>query len=390
MPTSVAVIVPTFNRAAFLPEALESLLAQKRPADEIIVVDDGSTDATPDVCAAYGSAIRYLRKENGGRATAINAGLALVEADWVWCLDDDDIAPPDAIEAYARAVEKDPGLDFLYAGYARFRDGDAGRNIGRPLLPPDIAGRDVFLALLLENYFHPPTIFARTSSLRALRGFDATFIRSQDYDLALRLAYGYRGAAVRHVTLLFREHEGVRGTLGNPIAAAGRHPAWRKFDQIIFRRLHAELPLEAYASVSGEAGRREALLRRATAMARNGLIEEAVADFARLAEHESARPARAGLTPEEKSICRRTFVPRNEISAANGTREVREILRRGLSAPGTGHIRYAMAKGVYYQLLASLRRKRWPEAWHLTVRLAMACASWPTLRAALARAPRHA
>ena len=72
------VIVPTFNRAAFIGETLDSLLAQSWPPGQIVVVDDGSTDGTPAALDRFGDRIEVIRKPNGGKATALNAALPLV------------------------------------------------------------------------------------------------------------------------------------------------------------------------------------------------------------------------------------------------------------------------------------------------------------------------
>ncbi len=96
----VSVVIPTFNRAAFLPSAVRSALEQTLREIEVIIVDDGSTDATPEVCRALAEAdprVRLVRQANRGLAAARNAGLAAATADWVAFLDDDDLWVPEAL-----------------------------------------------------------------------------------------------------------------------------------------------------------------------------------------------------------------------------------------------------------------------------------------------------
>ena len=81
---NVSIIVPTFNRAHYLAECLDSLLAQSIPAHEIIVIDDGSEDGTAALLVGYGERIRYVRKENGGKPSAVNLGLAIASGDLIW------------------------------------------------------------------------------------------------------------------------------------------------------------------------------------------------------------------------------------------------------------------------------------------------------------------
>jgi len=91
---SVSVIIPTYNRARCVGEAIDSVLVQEPPADEVIVVDDGSTDATSAVLAAYGDRITVIRQDNAGAAAARNTGLAHACGDWIAFLDSDDLWLP--------------------------------------------------------------------------------------------------------------------------------------------------------------------------------------------------------------------------------------------------------------------------------------------------------
>ncbi|MBX6363099.1 MAG: glycosyltransferase [Gemmatimonadetes bacterium] len=98
----ISIVVNNHNYAAFLPAAIDSALAQTRPALEVIVVDDGSTDASRDIIASYGARVRPVLKENGGQASALNAGFAACRGDAVLFLDADDLLHPSALEAAAR------------------------------------------------------------------------------------------------------------------------------------------------------------------------------------------------------------------------------------------------------------------------------------------------
>ena len=116
----VCVIVPTYNRAHFLGEAIESILDQTRPPAEVIVVDDGSTDKTSEVAKSYGDRIRYIRKENGGKPAAVNLALSLAQSDYVIIADDDDIMYPSALAHLLAPLERDSRLDFANGGLSYF------------------------------------------------------------------------------------------------------------------------------------------------------------------------------------------------------------------------------------------------------------------------------
>lgn len=124
---NVSVLVPTFNRENYLAECLDSLLAQSVPPLEIIVIDDGSEDGTAAVVARYGERIRYVRKENGGKPSAVNLGLSLARGDLIWIFDDDDVALPDAIETRLACLQQHPEAGFVFSPHYYGSDGPNGR-----------------------------------------------------------------------------------------------------------------------------------------------------------------------------------------------------------------------------------------------------------------------
>ena len=106
----ITICVLNYNYARFLADAIDSALAQDYEHIEVMVVDDGSTDESPEIIAGYGNRVRGVRKENGGQGSAVNAGFAVARGDIVMFLDADDVLLPDIAGAVAAAFARDPGL----------------------------------------------------------------------------------------------------------------------------------------------------------------------------------------------------------------------------------------------------------------------------------------
>lgn len=109
----VSCIVPVYNGERYLAKALDSIIAQSYVPIEIIVVDDGSTDATPDVVRRFGEAVRYVRQDNAGPATARNHGLGLTNGEFVAFLDADDLWTPEKLSRQVGVLNARPDLDFV-------------------------------------------------------------------------------------------------------------------------------------------------------------------------------------------------------------------------------------------------------------------------------------
>lgn len=281
----VSVLVPTFNRAHYLAECLDSLLAQTLPALEIIVIDDGSEDHTAEVVKRYGPRIRYRHKDNGGKPTAVNLGLSLAQGDLIWIFDDDDVALPDAIANRVAALQARPDAAFVYSTHFYGSDGLNGRiERGRLHQIPSCTGDNFFFELMKGCFFHLATALVRADAYAKVGGFDTALLSSEDYDMQLRLARAYPGVYCPEPSFIFRQHTGARGAKAIRYGAAQRVTVFRKFDQRVGHKLRASLPLGDYlvprvADVCASALQRPALLGRMTVMASKGCLPEMLDDL---------------------------------------------------------------------------------------------------------------
>jgi glycosyltransferase involved in cell wall biosynthesis len=136
--TAVSVVIPTFNRATIVPRAIDSALAAISRGDEIIVVDDGSTDGTAEAVAAYGDPVRFVQLPHGGPGAARNGGVAAATRPLVAFLDSDDEWFPDKLDLQRAFLGARPDVLFVFTDFAvRLEDGtEQRRHLPEWLLPP--------------------------------------------------------------------------------------------------------------------------------------------------------------------------------------------------------------------------------------------------------------
>lgn len=195
----VSVVLPAFNRAESLGTAMDSVLAQADVRLELIVVDDGSTDATAAVAEAHPDPRVWVLRlgENRGAAAARNAGIAAAHAPWVAFQDSDDLWLPGKLAAQlARCGPKD-----VVAVYCAMRidDPEGVSRRGSRIVPgPEVRLREgaILPALLRDSFVSTQTLMVRRDVLDRLGGFDAAMPALQDWELMLRVAAQGRVAFV--------------------------------------------------------------------------------------------------------------------------------------------------------------------------------------------------
>ena len=208
-----SVVMAAYNSALTIGEAIESVRCQTRSDWELIVVDDGSHDATPDVAEAFGDPrVRIVRTAgNRGPAAARNRGISLAEAPLVCTLDSDDLWLPQYLETMARTLDSNPTAAVactdawvLDQTTGRVRKKSAMAFLDPPEPLPD--DTDTFLAELLQRNFVYNSVAARRESLQAVGGYDERLWIGEDWELWLRLAAaGFRFVRVPQLLAVYRQ-----------------------------------------------------------------------------------------------------------------------------------------------------------------------------------------
>lgn len=285
---TVSVIVPTFNRARLLDQALQGLLAQTRVPDEVLVVDDGSEDDTARVVAGYGDGVRYLAKANGGKASALNAGLARVSSDYVWVFDDDDWPLPGALEQLMETIEVPARDTFVYSGCFTFSGPDIPSAFDETAYRPPAWAEEggLFLRALRSFPFHQNGMLVPLACYRKVGAYNEALARGQDYDMILRLCREFAGVRLNRPTFALREHAGARGPQRGRHGVRDRSHMWLYYDRLIFRDIYETVSLAEYLTPGERQAAdwkrgvpRAARIRRAMIMAHHGLLDLALSDL---------------------------------------------------------------------------------------------------------------
>lgn len=189
----VSIVICCYNRAHYLKQTMESIFAQRYEPIEIVVVDDGSTDNTPELMASYGDKVRYFWQENQGIAAARNTGCRLAKGEFIAFQDSDDLMPPDRIANLLEALRQYPSAVFATGDYAIIDlEGNLTGERWRPVSTEDqefVLIDDAYTALLWPNVpASPHTTLFRKSDGDRIGWHDTQFTYAcSDKDFFVRL-----------------------------------------------------------------------------------------------------------------------------------------------------------------------------------------------------------
>ena len=208
----LSVVIPAYNAATTVRSAVRSVLNQTVAALEVIVVDDGSSDATAEVVSAMADPrVRLVSRPNGGPAAARNAGIAAARGEWVAFLDSDDLWLPRYVERATAALAAAPNPGFAYTDAYVF---DSGRGLVKrgsasDALDPPPPDRASFLAALLRRNFVFTSAAVPAAVLATVGGYDESLSLSEEYDLWLRiLVAGFDAVWIGGPLAIYRLHPG--------------------------------------------------------------------------------------------------------------------------------------------------------------------------------------
>ncbi len=192
---TVSVIIPAYNVRDYIGRAIDSVLAQIRQPDEIIVVDDGSTDDTAEKVKSFGDKVNYIYQENRGVSAARNTGIKAASSEWIAFLDGDDEWLPQYLEKQTELIKRNPDLMWSAGNYLRClcNENRCNANLNATVIRKLLKNKDYF-----ENYFYMSrkeatgcidTVMIRREVFGQVGMFDEKYVLAEDTDMFWRITY---------------------------------------------------------------------------------------------------------------------------------------------------------------------------------------------------------
>lgn len=217
----VSTVIPVYNGANYICDAIDSALTQTYPNFEVIVVNDGSTDNTEELCLSYGDSIKYFKKENGGVSSALNMGIREMQGDYFTWLAHDDVYYPHKLEAQIQALSKFKDKETIIHGnydlvsansneisHMRQEDSYSTEQLSNSVFP------------ILNTCAHASTYLIHKSHFERVGMFNENLPLSQDYDFLFRAMRGQQSVFVSEPLLLSRLHSQSGKNTDNRFASA--------------------------------------------------------------------------------------------------------------------------------------------------------------------------
>ncbi len=203
----VSIVIPTYNRGHLLPECIKSVLAQSFRDFEIIVIDDGSTDNTPEIVSAF--PVKYFRQENRGPASARNRGIELSCGEYIAFLDSDDVLLKDALEKGVDVLDKHPEVGFSYGQVCMVDENGHIYRVRKSIYQDGSAivdCKEQIRELLFDCRVTTSAAMMRRQCLDEVGGFHEELRNSHDRHLFIRMAKRFPVAYIAEPLVNYRVH----------------------------------------------------------------------------------------------------------------------------------------------------------------------------------------
>jgi dTDP-4-amino-4,6-dideoxygalactose transaminase/glycosyltransferase involved in cell wall biosynthesis len=202
----VSVVIPTYNSADMVREAVASVLGQTYSDYEVVVIDDGSADHTESAMRQFGDRVRYFKQENQGAGAARNSGIRRARGEYVAFLDSDDLWSSKKLDEQIPLLERDPEIGLVYSDWAVVSENRVVEDSYLRKVPS--ASGYVFDQLVRWGFILTSGVVVRRACLDDIGDFDNSLSIAQDYDLWLRICYRWKVALVNKPLVTKRSCDG--------------------------------------------------------------------------------------------------------------------------------------------------------------------------------------
>lgn len=199
----VSVIIPTYNRAGYLREAIDSVIAQSYRHVEILVVDDGSTDNTRELVHNYTSNIRYIYQENKGPSAARNNGIKNANGHFIAFLDSDDLWHPDKLAKQVAAFIKNPSLGLLATGYENI---NTSYEMIKEIVLDDSELKHARRKEIYKNFFATSSVMVKKTCFDKVGWFNEELHFAEDWEMWIRILKYYSFDYIPDLLMQYRVH----------------------------------------------------------------------------------------------------------------------------------------------------------------------------------------
>ncbi len=202
--TKISVIIPVYNHEKYIAESIESVLNQSYKDFEIVVVDDGSTDRTPEILRDFGCKIKYIRQENKGGAAALNTAIRNSTGEYLAWVSSDDVFMPTKLEDQIKFFNENPGVDLTYADFYII---DKNGEIKREVHSPYYSDRKTFVYnMLIGNFINGSSVMFKRSCIEKVGYFDEEMKYHADGNMWFRMLKHYNFGHIPKPLLKYRWH----------------------------------------------------------------------------------------------------------------------------------------------------------------------------------------
>jgi glycosyltransferase involved in cell wall biosynthesis len=224
----LSVIMPSFNHARYIREAIDSVLNQDYPFADLLVMDGGSTDSTVDILKSYGDRLQFISQKDKGQSDAINQGFRMARGDVLCWLNSDDFFSPGAVSKVMEVFDLNEGIDWIYG------DGCIVDEKGQYMFDSGVLPFSLWKIIHHRNLIHQPSCFFRKSLIQKVGPLDESLHYVMDWELWIRFG-AFKSKYIKEMLSSNRTYPQNK-------TESGHFRRWREIYRVVRRYTNRKMP----------------------------------------------------------------------------------------------------------------------------------------------------